>query len=160
MYPPLLYTLILLRCICIGWKYPIFFQIAYFDITYLRAFFTCVAKYRIILNPTVSQKIKIWMAVIIINYIVSHYVLWTFQLQRILTNKNMINKQNFCLLNDSHQKFVYRIRSSMMKIFSNEKGSPVAILFAYISLATVMSSKANRWVSAILSQVPILWIGT
>ena len=35
--------------------YAISFNIAYyFDITYLRAFFMCIAKYRTILNPAIS----------------------------------------------------------------------------------------------------------
>ena len=55
----LLYTLILFPCIYTELKYAIFSHIAYFDITYLRAFFTCVAMYGTILHPTISPKIKI-----------------------------------------------------------------------------------------------------
>ena len=49
--PFLLYTLILGPCIFTGLKYAIFFHIAYFDITYFRAFFTFVAMYGTILHP-------------------------------------------------------------------------------------------------------------
>ena len=52
-----LYTLILFPCIT-GLKYAIFFHIAYFDITYFRAFFTCVAMYGTILHPAFHQKSK------------------------------------------------------------------------------------------------------
>ena len=57
-YQIALYTLILFPCIYTGRKYAIFFHIAYFDITYFRAFFTCVAMYKNILHPAISQKSK------------------------------------------------------------------------------------------------------
>ena len=41
-------------------------------------FFMCVAKYRTILNPAMSQRMKIGTAAILINSIVSHHVLRTF----------------------------------------------------------------------------------
>ena len=37
--------------------------------------FSCALKNGTILNPAISQKFKIWMAAIIINFIVKHHVL-------------------------------------------------------------------------------------
>ena len=101
-YPSLLYTLILFPCIYTGLKYAIFFHIAYFDITYFRVFFKCITMYRTILNPAISPKIKIWTAAIIINFIVKHHVLWTYQC--IVLHENIKNYQNACFPNDSRYK--------------------------------------------------------
>ena len=43
----------------------------------------------------------------------------------------------------SYKKFVYQICLSPMKLLRVEKGCQVAILFVYMSLVTVMSSKLN-----------------
>ena len=51
----LLYTLILFPCIYTGLKYAIFVHIAYFDITYFRVFFTCVAMYGTIYIPPFTK---------------------------------------------------------------------------------------------------------
>ena len=85
-------------------KYAIFFHISYFDITYFRAFFTCVAMYGTILHPAISPKIKIWTAAIIINFIVKHHDLRTSQI--IVLYENIKNYQNACFPNDSHYKFI------------------------------------------------------
>ena len=53
--------------------------------------FMCVAMNGTILNPTISPKIKIWTAAIIINFIVKHHVLRTYQ-SRVL-HENIENYQ-------------------------------------------------------------------
>ena len=58
------------------------------------------AMYGTNLNPAISQKIKIKTAVIIINFIVKHHVLRTFQYT--VLHENMKNDQNVCFPMDSH----------------------------------------------------------
>ena len=77
------------------------------------------------------------MAAIITNFIVKHHVLGTFQC--IVINTNMKNSQSL----QNYEKFFYRICLSTMILLSFGKGSIFAILFVYISLATVMLSKVN-----------------
>ena len=80
------------------------FHIAYFDITYFRAFFTCVSMYGTILQPAISPKIKIWTAAIIIHFIVKHHVLRTSQC--IVLRENIKHYQNACFPNDSRYKVI------------------------------------------------------
>ena len=53
--------------------------------------FTCVAMNGTILNPAISPKIKIWTAAIIINFIVKHHVLRTYQCR--VLHENIKNYQ-------------------------------------------------------------------
>ena len=81
-----------------------FFHIAYFDITYFRAFFTCVTMCGTILHHAISPKIKIWTVAIIINVIVKHHVLRTYQC--IVLHENIKNYQNACSPNGSRYKVI------------------------------------------------------
>ena len=54
--------------------------------------FTCVATNGTILNPAISPIIKIWMAAIIINFIVKHHVLQTYQCR--VLHENIKNYPN------------------------------------------------------------------
>ena len=67
-----------------------------------RIVFTCVAMNGTILNPAISPKIKIWTAVIIINFIVKHHVLRTYQCR--VLHENIKNYQYVCFPNDSRNK--------------------------------------------------------
>ena len=49
-----------------------------------------------ILNPASSPKIKIWTAAIIINFIVKHHVLRTYQCRVDLLHENIENYQYVC----------------------------------------------------------------
>ena len=67
----------------------------------------CVAMNGTILNPAISPKIKIWMAAIIINFIIKHHVLQTYQ-YRVL-HENIKNYQYECFPNDSHYKVIKNV---------------------------------------------------
>ena len=60
-----------------------------------------------ILNPAISEKIKIWMAPIIINVIVKHHVLQTYQCR--VLHENIKNYQFVCFLNDSCYKVIKNV---------------------------------------------------
>ena len=66
--------------------------------------FTCVAMNGTILNPAISPKIKIWTAAIIINFIVKHHVLRTYQCR--VLHENIKNYQYVCFPNDSRYKVI------------------------------------------------------
>ena len=68
--------------------------------------FTCVSTNRTILNPAISPKIKIWTAAIIINFIVKHHVLQTYQ---VLLHENIKNYQYVCFPNDSRYKVIKNV---------------------------------------------------
>ena len=72
----------------------IFFHIAYFNTTYFRALFTCIAMCETILNPAISPKVKIWTAPLFINVIVKHFNLRTYQY--IALHENIKNNRNVC----------------------------------------------------------------
>ena len=78
-----------------------------------------------ILNPAISRKINIWTAAIIINFIVKHHVLRTYQCR--VLHENIKNYQYICFLNDSRYKVIknvsYQIYLSTMKFLSDEKRS-------------------------------------
>ena len=57
-----------------------------------------------VLNPTISPKIKIWTAAIIINFIVKHHVLRTYQCR--VLHENIKNYQYVCFPNDSRYKVI------------------------------------------------------
>ena len=78
-----------------------------------------------ILNPAISPKIEIWTAAIIMNFIVKHHVLRTYQCR--VLHENIKNYQYVCFLNDSRYKVIKNV------------SIPVAILLVNISLATVTS---------------------
>ena len=103
-YAWLLCTLILFPCIYTEWEYAIFFHIAYFDFTYFRAFFTCVAMCGNILHPAILPKIKICTVAIIINFIVKHHVLRIYQC--IILHEDIKHYQNACFPNDSRYKVI------------------------------------------------------
>ena len=62
-------------------------------------FFKCVAMNGTILNPAISPKIKIWTAAILINFIVKHHVLRTYQCR--VLHGNINNYQYYCFPNVS-----------------------------------------------------------
>ena len=57
-----------------------------------------------ILNPAISQKIKIRTAAIIINFIVKHHVLQTYQCR--VLHENIKNYQCVCFPNNSCYKVI------------------------------------------------------
>ena len=69
--------------------------------------FTCVAMNGIILNPATSLKIKLWTASIIINFIVKHCFLRTYQCR--VLHENIKNYQYVCFLNDSRYKVIENV---------------------------------------------------
>ena len=69
--------------------------------------FTCVAMYGTILKPTISPKIKIWTAVIIINSIVKHRILQSYQCR--VLHENIKNYQYVCFPNDSRYKVIKNV---------------------------------------------------
>ena len=70
--------------------------------------FMCVTTNGTILNPAISPKIKIWTAVIIINFIGKHHVLQTYQC-RVLLHENIKNYQYVCFPNDSRYKVIKNV---------------------------------------------------
>ena len=52
----------------------------------------------------VELKFKIWTATIIINFILKHHVLPTYQCIKL--HENIKNNQNVCFLNDNHYKAI------------------------------------------------------
>ena len=60
-----------------------------------------------ILNPVISPKIKIWTAAIIINSIVNHCVLRTYQFREL--HENIKNYQYICFPNDSRYKVIKNV---------------------------------------------------
>ena len=108
----------------------------------------CVAMNGTILNPAISPKIKIWTAAIIINFIVKHHVLRTYQCR--VFHENSKDYQYVCFPNDSRYKVIKNVSIKLVddEIIKRWKTIPVAILFVNISLArvtssTVMSSKLS-----------------
>ena len=65
-----------------------------------------------ILNSTISPKIKIWMATIIISFIVKHHVLQTYQCS--VLNENIKNYQYVCFPNDSRYKVIKMCLSNIL----------------------------------------------
>ena len=69
--------------------------------------FTCVAINGTILDPAPSPKVKIWTAAIIINFIVKHHVLRTYQCR--VLHENIENYQYVCFPNDSRYKVIKNV---------------------------------------------------
>ena len=69
--------------------------------------FMCVAMNGTILNPAISPKIKIWTAAIIINFILKHHVLLTYQCG--VLHENIKNYQYVCIPNDSRYKVIKNV---------------------------------------------------
>ena len=67
----------------------------------------CVAMNGTILNPAISPKIKIWTATIIINFIVKHHVLQTYQCR--VLHENIKNYEYVCFPNDSRYKVIKNV---------------------------------------------------
>ena len=67
----------------------------------------CIAMNGTILNPAISPKIKIWTAAIIINSIVKHRVLRTYQCR--VLHENIKNYQYVCFPNDSRYKVIKNV---------------------------------------------------
>ena len=68
---------------------------------------TWVAMNGTILNPAISTKIKIWTVAIIINFIVKHPVLRTYQCR--VLHENIKNYQYVCFSNDSRYKIIKNV---------------------------------------------------
>ena len=85
----------------------------------------CVAMNGTILNPAISPKIKIRTAAIIINFIVKHLVLRTYQCR--VLHENIKNYQYVCFPNDSHYKVFKNvsIKYTYRRNFSALKNDPV-----------------------------------
>ena len=69
--------------------------------------FMLVAINGTILNPAISPKIKIWTAAIIINFIVKHHVLQTYQCR--VLHENIKNHQYVCFPNDSRYNVIKNV---------------------------------------------------
>ena len=67
---------------------------------------TCVAMNETILNPAISPKIKVRKAAIIINSIVNHCVMRTYQCRVLHEN---IKNQYVCCPNDSRYKVIKNV---------------------------------------------------
>ena len=76
------------------------------------SFFMCVAMNATILNPAISPKIKIWTAAIIVNFIVKHHVLRTYQCR--VRHENIKNYQYVCFPNDSRYKVIKMCLSNIL----------------------------------------------
>ena len=69
--------------------------------------FTCVAMNGTTLNPAILPKIKIWTAASIINFIVKHHVLRTYQCR--VLRENIKNYQYVSFPNDSRYKVIKNV---------------------------------------------------
>ena len=65
-----------------------------------------------ILNPAISPKIKIWTAAFIINFIVKHHVLRTYQCR--VLHENIKNYQYVCFPNNSRYKVIKMCLSNIL----------------------------------------------
>ena len=77
----------------------------------------CVAMNGTILNPTISPKIKIWTAGIIINFIVKPHIWRTYQCK--VLHENIKNYQYVCFPNNSCYKVIKNV--SMENILINDE---------------------------------------
>ena len=78
----------------------------------------CVAMNGTILNLAISPKIKIWTAAIIINPIVKHCVLRSYQCR--VLHENIKNYQYVCFLNDSHHKVIKNVSIKYRLLIDDE----------------------------------------
>ena len=70
-------------------------------------FFFALWRYEKKPNDTFVPKIKIWTAAIIINFIVKHHVLRTYQCR--VLHENIKNYQYVCFPNDSRYKVIKNV---------------------------------------------------
>ena len=71
--------------------------------------FTCVAMNGTILNPAISPRIKIWTAAIIINFIIKHNVLRTYQCRELHENIKNYQYEYVCFPNYSRYKVIKNV---------------------------------------------------
>ena len=67
----------------------------------------CVAMNGTILNLAISPKIKIWTATVVINFIVKHHVLCTYQCK--VLHENIKNYQYVCFPKDNLYKCIKNV---------------------------------------------------